>query len=201
MWTNNQSLEKTKTRIDGFQPPYCANPGCEWHQAEAITGEKPFQKFGVKKIERWPYFNQRYRCKKCFRTFGHSFFTLNYRDKRPDSYEEIHDLLENGYSGRSVAKKLKINEDTVRRRRKKLSRWALLIWASDLKKTKIRESIAYDGLENFSYSQYDPNNLNHAVGRETYFIYDFNLSPMNRKGKMSPRQQAINKALVEEHGK
>lgn len=201
MWANNQSIAKEKAVAGNFIPPYCANPFCAWHQPSAISSKKPFHKFGIKKIARWPYFNQRFRCKKCLATFAQSFFTLSYRDKRADSYEEIHDLLLNGYSGCAVARKLKIHEDTVRRRKKKLARWALLEWAKDLERVRIKESVAFDGLENFAYSQFDPNNLNHAVGRESYFIYDFNLSPMNRRGKKSPRQKAEKAALEETFGK
>lgn len=201
MWTNNSSLQKIREKSDGFTPPFCAKPDCEWHMPGAAPRENAFQKYGVNKIQRWPYFNQRYFCNNCERTFVQSFFTLSYRDKRQDTYEEIHDLLLLGASGRAIAKKFKIDEDTVRRKKKKLARWALLYWAKDLEKIKIRESVAYDGLENFSYSQYDPNNINHAVGRESLFVYDFNLSPMNRKGVMSDRQKVINKKLVNYHGK
>ncbi|RYZ99877.1 MAG: hypothetical protein EOP11_18930, partial [Proteobacteria bacterium] len=106
-----------------------------------------------------------------------------------------------GSSGNLVAKKLKISEDTVRRRKKKLTRWALVRMAKDQEGIRLKESVAFDGLENFAYSQYDPNNLNHAVGRESYYVYDFNLSIMNRKGAISPRQERIKNRLEEEYGK
>ena len=201
MWTNQQSLLKEHTKQEKFKPPYCAHPHCEWHFPEKITRDDPFRRHSKAKIQRWPYVTQRFRCKKCQGTFADSFFTLQYRNKKSDIYEQVHDLLRNGYSGRSVAEQLKVSEDTVRRRKKKLFRWGSLVWQKDLSKLKIKESVAYDGLENFSYSQYDPNNINHAVGRESYYVYDFNLSPMNRKGRVSPRQKAIKKQLEEEHGK
>jgi hypothetical protein len=106
-----------------------------------------------------------------------------------------------GWSGCAISRRLKVTEDTVRRRKKKLARFALLKWAKDLTNLKLNESIAYDGLENFSRSQFDPNNLNHAVGRESYFIYDFNLSAMNRKGRMSARQERKARSLEEKYGK
>lgn len=73
--------------------------------------------------------------------------------------------------------------------------------ARDSENLRISESIAYDGLENFSYSQFDPNNINHAVGRESLYIYDFNFSPLNRKGRMSGRQQLRGRELEKIHGK
>jgi len=65
---------------------------------------------------------------------------------------------------------------------------------------KIAEPIVYDGLENFSYSQYDPNNVNHAVGKNSLFTYDFNLAPLNRKGRMSLRQESKKKELNRKFG-
>ncbi|RZA09923.1 MAG: hypothetical protein EOP11_00180, partial [Proteobacteria bacterium] len=182
MWSNNEGLNKAQAKIRKFEPPYCANPVCTWHTVE-IEHPKPFIRFGARKIARFPYINQRFRCRKCLATFAESFFTLRFRDRAADSYEQIHDFMLDGWSGGAISRRLKIAEDTVRRRKKKLARWGLLKWAKDLSKVKIEESIAYDGLENFSNSQYDPNNLNHAVGRESFFVYDFNLSPLNRKGR------------------
>ncbi|RZA07679.1 MAG: hypothetical protein EOP11_07015 [Proteobacteria bacterium] len=45
------------------------------------------------------------------------------------------------------------------------------------------------------------NNLNHAVGRESYYVYDFNFSLMNRKGKMSARQKQKGRLLDEAFGR
>jgi hypothetical protein len=89
----------------------------------------------------------------------------------------------------------------VRRRKRKIVRWALLEWARDVEGLKISEGVAFDGLENFAFSQFDPNNLNHAVGKKSFFIYDFNLSSMNRKGRMSPRQKKKKILLEEIYGK
>lgn len=201
MWANNESLAKAHQKNKNFSPPYCANPACEWHFPDKVDSDRPFNRYGIKIIQRYPYFSQRFQCRRCRRTFSSSFFTLEYRDKRANSYEQIHDFLIGGTSGREIARRLKINEDTVRRRKKKLARWALLRWARDTSGLKLRESVAYDGLENFSFSQFDPNNVNHAVGRSSYFIYDFNLAPMNRKGRMSPGQKLKDKQLCEVHGR
>ena len=46
-----------------------------------------------------------------------------------------------------------------------MARWAELEHAKLTENLQIEEPIVYDGLENFSFSQYDPNNINHAVGK------------------------------------
>ncbi len=83
---------------------------------------------------------------------------------------------------------------------KKLTSWGLLKHAHMTNDLKIHEPIVYDGVENFSFSQFDPNNLNHAVGKNSLFIYDFNLCPLNRKGRMSPLQKQKKRWLEKKFG-
>ncbi len=200
MWTNTPSIEIAQSRARARSPDFCPNAKCLYHQRATAAGLDWFGRHSVKKMDRFPYISPRFRCRRCRRTFSLSFFTLDYRDRKPGMYEPVFELHQGGLSLSHIARRLKVNEDTIRRRKQKMSRWALLELAHDVAKVKIRESVAYDGLENFSHSQYEPNNLNHAVGRETLFIYDFNLAPMNRKGRMSPRQARRKKKLNEDHG-
>jgi hypothetical protein len=88
----------------------------------------------------------------------------------------------------------------VRVRFRNIARWAELKHAKLSERLLIQEPIVYDGLENFSFSQYDPNNINHAVGKRSLFIYDFNFSPLNRKGRMTLFQKEKNRRLQQEHG-
>lgn len=100
-----------------------------------------------------------------------------------------------GLSNRQIARSLSCSEWLVRSRIVKMSQQALLFQTKATKDLRIKEPIAFDGLENFARSQYEPNNLNHAIGRDSYFIYDFNFAPLNRKGRMSDRQKLKNDKL------
>lgn len=82
-----------------------------------------------------------------------------------------------------------------------MSRYGILIHAKFCEKMKVEEPIVYDGLENFTCSQYEPNNINQAVGKKSHFIYDFNFCPINRKGTMTPYQRARKRKLEKKHGK
>lgn len=82
-----------------------------------------------------------------------------------------------------------------------MARWDILRHAKFTERLKVEEPIVYDGLENFAYSQYDPNNLNHAVGKHSLFTYDFNLCPINRKGRMSPAQKVKLREIERTHGR
>jgi hypothetical protein len=88
----------------------------------------------------------------------------------------------------------------VRGRLKKISRWCVLLHAKYTAHLSIQEAITYDGLENFAFSQFDPNNINHAIGKESLFTYDFNYAPLNRKGRMTAKQRTQKKALEEKFG-
>jgi len=152
---------------------------------------------GWANISRFPYQSQRFRCRRCLRTFSWSRFSLEYRQKIWGLNETLFRDFNVGVSKRELGRRVGHSEHLVRGRLRKMARWGLREHAHRVRKLKIREPIVYDGLENFSFSQYDPNNLNHAVGKNSLFTWDFNLCPLNRKGRMSPRQRA-RKALLEE---
>lgn len=105
-----------------------------------------------------------------------------------------------GLSKRECARIIHASEHMVRKRLIKMARWSLLFQAMHLAKLKIKEPIVYDGLENFSFSQYDPNNINHAVGKSSLYTYDFNFCPINRKGRMSARQKNRKSDLEKKFG-
>jgi transposase-like protein len=201
MWCNQKSIKVVVDQLLRSTPPYCANPKCEWHQPEVAEREGRFVRNGKKTISRYPYVSVRFKCHKCKKTFSSSFFTLNYRDRERDTYEEIFDLKWKGWSYRQIAEHLKLSLDTVLRRAQKMARRGILIQAKLMEKVIIDEPVVFDGIENFCFSQYDPNNINHVVGSQTYFLYDFNFSPMNRKGRMSPRQKLKKKQLENKHGR
>jgi len=197
MWSNRKSIKVVVQKSLQVIPPYCANSLCAWHDPERSKHEGRFARYGTRKISRYPYVSVRFRCRRCRATFSESFFHFSYRDQLAPTYEQIFDLLNGGWTRRRTAKFLGCSTDTVQRRVRKISRQVILVQAKKCEDLQVRESIAFDGLENFSYSQYDPNNINHAVGRESYFVYDFNFAPMNRKGCMSP-YQAVKKAKLEQ---
>jgi DNA-binding transcriptional MocR family regulator len=88
-----------------------------------------------------------------------------------------------------LARDLGCSLDTIQRRFRELAAQGLIQQAKKTERLKIREPIAFDGLENFAFSQYDPNNINHAFGKESLFLYDFNYCPINRKGRMTDTQR------------
>jgi hypothetical protein len=82
-----------------------------------------------------------------------------------------------------------------------MASFALVRQSQFLESIQIEEPLVLDGLENFAKSQYEPNHINQALGKESLFIYDFNFAPLNRKGKMSLRQKVIRSHLDSKLGR
>jgi hypothetical protein len=192
------SITRQLQREERFSPPYCPNPDCGNHK-QGRAGF--FRRHGFKSLKRFPYASQRFQCLDCRHTFSHSLFFLHYRQKVWGLNKEIWKLYKNGASKRAIAREISHSERLVRTRLRNMSRWSETKHAKFTEDLKIEEPIVYDGLENFSFSQYDPNNINHAVGKKTLFTYDFNLCPLNRKGRMSPFQEKRKEELERAHGK
>src|SRR5690606_4878661 len=87
----------------------------------------------------------------------------------------------------------------VRNRITTMSQQSLLFEKENLP-TKINENVAYDGFETFTHSQFSPCYINTAVGSRSMFIYHNTLSPLNRKGRMTPEQKIKNQELIQKHG-
>jgi transposase-like protein len=201
MWTNQTSIKVVVDRALKAVPPYCPNEKCPWHQPEVAEKHGSFVRYGTYPITRYPYISARFRCQSCRKVFSSSFFSLSYRDRTKSTYSEIANLHLKNWSKRQMAEEFQCSLDTVLRRFQELSSQSLLIQAKKTMNLKIEESLAYDGIENFSFSQYDPNNINHVIGRESYFVYDFNFSAMNRKGRTSQRQKIRMNELNQKYGR
>jgi len=189
---------KDIARQEYFIPPFCPQETCKNH----CHPRKDFYfKHGWIRNKK-SRLNRRYQCKDCLKTFCYSYFQLQYKEKK--SYiknSTIFKYLLFGASFREIGRNLHCSERLVRRRTRKMHCWALLRHSELIKDLQFEEALVMDGLENFSFSQYDPNNINHVVGKKSLFIYDWNFSPMNRKGRMSDRQKGIKKELEAKYGK
>ena len=142
-----------------------------------------------------------FRCKKCGKGFRYSSFKLSYREKKPGINSKIFELFTTGASNRHMGRIIGVSEHCIRGRLKKLAQWTLMKHAQLTRDLKIEEPIVYDGLEAFAKSQYDPNQIQQAIGKSSYFIYDFNFVPLNRKGRMTRAQKQIRADIEKEKGR
>jgi hypothetical protein len=187
-----------------FQPPYCPNEECSFHQNPEIQGGPPFQFFwsnGWAKTQCHPYRVRQFRCRFCRRSFRYTYFKLDYREQRPGLNSAIFSYLTCGVSNREIARRLKTSEHLLRLRFKKLVQWSLVKQTERTQILKIKEPIVYDGLEAFAGSQYDPNHIQQSIGKDSLFIYDFNFAPLNRKGSTTLRQKKLLRLMEDKLGK
>jgi hypothetical protein len=131
--------------------------------------------------------------------FSSNSFRLDFRRRIPDLGEKILHYSMNGMSNNSIARLLNVAEGTIRDRLKLLSRQALFFEKGNYPAT-LKENVAYDGFETFTYSQYSPCYINTSVGSRSMFIYHNTLSPLNRKGRMTPIQKIQNLKLIKKFG-
>ena len=178
-----------------FNPPYCPSENCEFNDPDRVKKTRFWVKCGLAK-RKLSNSVQVFKCKRCCRKFNANYFSLNYRFHREDSLNfRIFTAITHNRSFRSIARELSVSECLVRGRVARLYRVGLLHHFDFLEKVLINEPVAYDGLECFARSQYEPNNINQAIGVDSLFCYTFNFAPMNRKGRMSDRQKNYLKKL------
>jgi len=194
----DKSIKRALEKQNNFRPPYCPNNLCAYHHHPTAHW---FQKYGWNSLKNFPYKMRRGRCLRCRKTFTYSFFKLEFGEQHRTLNPTIFRLYTTGLSKCEIARIVRHSEHLVRCRLSKMARWALLQHAQWTQNLSLSEPIVYDGLENFSHSQYDPNNINHAIGKNSYFTYDFNFAPMNRKGKMNMDQKLRKKELEVQFGK
>jgi hypothetical protein len=53
----------------------------------------------------------------------------------------------------------------------------------------LSENLVADGLESYTMSKYFPNNLNILIGKDSEYVYEYNLCHFRRKGRMSEKQR------------
>ena len=186
-----------KINQSNFTPPYCPNFKCSFHTKLA---EKFWVKNGKAKVKKYPGFIQRYKCKACKKNFSYTSFKLEYR-RRSDPFEDIFNLTTESVSNSGIARKLGISEHKVRECLKVLARQCLLKHELLTQNLEIKEDLVFDGFESFSRSQYDPNNINNLVLKDSFFTLDFSFSHLNRKGRMTLAQKIKNKKLQQKYGK
>jgi transposase-like protein len=187
------------TRVNIFNPSFCPNSKCQRSEnflkksvhylvSPLLSGNFYIRK-GIARRQDGSI-RQRFKCRICGCSFSDSIFSLNYRlRKRGHISARIFKGVVHNRSDRSLSRELGVSHSTVCARVRRLAQHALLQHNTFLNKITIKEEIAFDGLEAFARSQYEPCNINQAIGGDTLFCYLFNYAPMNRKGRMSDRQR------------
>ena len=192
-------MNKPTISRQNWQPPFCPNPKCKYHQT--LDGRWPFKRQGVYYRAVKPHCIQRFQCTDCNRSFSTQTFSTSYWLKRPDVLPRLFMRTIGGMANRQIARDLGVAPSTVDRQLARLGRHCLLYQAKLLERCRPRGAVVVDGFESFEYSQYFPFHHNLAVEAESSFTFGFTDSPLRRKGRMRTDQKKRRAELEERLGR
>ena len=173
-----------------FEPPFCPNPECTYNSLDHSHKHTRWWILrGFYKSKSRGYV-QRYRCRNCRKSFSERIFHTDYYAKRIDI--DLKDLLFhycNGFSQRALADHYHCTIRTIAHKLQIISRQAIaaILQANNL--IRSNEDIAIDGMQNFTGSQYQPNNYTIAVGQYSQYISMVTQVIFRRSGKMNAYQK------------
>jgi transposase-like protein len=172
-----------------MKPVFCPNSRCDLHDpAHSILQSQWYQHNGyhdTKVVGRV----QRYRCKRCRKTFSTRTFHLDYCTKKTISYEEIMNRVSGSESISRIARNLHVLPNSIQNRIDRLSRNCLAMHERLEKDIRLQEDLVADGFESFDRSQYFPNNINILVGNDSQYLYGYTHTTIRRKGRMKKEQR------------
>lgn len=197
-YMNEMKRTQFKRRRGGFQPPFCPNSECTFHQTDP---DWRFIRFGYYSPSHSNRSYQVFRCMQCGRRFTALTFSTSYWLHRKPLLVRIARLVAEGPGLRQIARVLQVSHSLVGRYVARLGRHCLLFLQQTLKDHIIDEKLVIDGFETFEYSQYYPFHINLAVGADSWFIYNFTDSPLRRKGSMREEQKKQRETLERKYGK
>lgn len=172
-----------------FVPPFCPFVECPAHRPDQENYR--YHRHGTYLRMSDRRIVPRFRCLACGGTCSQQTFSTSYFLKRPELLPRIAAGLQAGSAHRQLARSFGCAPTTVMRQAARLGRHALLLLAFALDHLEtIDESVVYDDLETFAYSQEQPMGIGTAVGRDSWFVYGLQCAPHRRTGRRSPAQQA-----------
>ena len=174
-------------RLQDFRPPFCPRRRCPDHHAASPPS---FSRHGTY-LTRRGFRVQRFRCRRCNKTFSRRAFSLAYYLKRPELLQPIAAGLQAGSAHRQLARTLGCAPSTVTRLSARLGRHALLLLNRALQshRGRLDEPVVIDHFETFELTQDWPFGIAFPVGARSWFIYGLEPAPHARTGQRSEAQE------------
>ena len=181
-----------------FVPPRCPNPDCANHK-QCESGS----------IIRWGYFDrsclgvreQRYRCRKCRKTFSRQTFRHDYRDRRPDCNERVFEMLTSGVGLRQTARTLKICATTAQKKMRKMSRTCELLHENLSAKLPAARCYLMDEEESYEGASIRPLTVPILIEKENWFIVATSVGSIRRRAPEGTARRKRQDREEADHGR
>jgi hypothetical protein len=181
-----------------FQVPrFCPNPKCTHHQEIDNKTCDWFVKRGFFPTQIRGKV-QRFLCKACGIGFSSQTFHISYLSHSDVDYEQISTLQRSCAGVRQICRAMGITNRVYMNSVHRLARNNLALFDLALADWQIKENAAMDGFESFVVSQYSPTNVHLMAGSKSQFPYYMDLVVMNRKGRMTVKQE-LHRDMLQRH--
>ncbi len=132
---------------------------------------------------------QRFRCRRCGRSFSSQTFSIDYYAKRKLDYRRLERLVSSSMSLRSLAREFGCSCGSILNRSDRLARQELAAHSNLRARARPGESVCIDGFVGFDRSQYFPSNITISVTADSRFALAFTHATQRRSGSMRPCQK------------
>jgi transposase-like protein len=132
---------------------------------------------------------QRYRCRRCLRTFSDQSESLQYFAKRRLPLRAVWQSLLGGASQREVARRYRLSPQALQAAVLRLGRQAMGAHSLLLSRVRPRGCVVYDGLRSYVSSQDYPCDITTVVEVEGEMILSMTHTVSRRGGSMKPMQR------------
>ncbi len=176
-----------KQHGSNFQPPFCPNPNCSFHN-ELQAGWR-YRKTGFFRRQAKPHRIQRFTCFHCRRSFSSQTFNVTYWLRRPDIYPQLLTKTVGCMANRQLARDLGVSPPTVDRQLERLGRHCLLFHTRQMAEAPPIGDMVIDGFVTFERSQNQPFHHHLAIEKDTDFFAYFTDSEVRRSGTMTEAQK------------
>jgi len=180
-----------------FRPKHCPYFECPSN----TDGDFVCDRHGWHKRRYAPRLAQRFRCRRCKRTFSTQTFRYSYWQKRPDIDRCVQNSGRACSGNRQMATMFGCSPSTIAAKVTRLARHAIRFHVKTLSAVaSLAGTVLFDGLGSFEHSQYSPYWLNAAIHAETALVLGFTESALRRSGTMTKRQQEKRAELERKRG-
>ena len=181
-----------------FRPPCCPYPDCRFHLL-------PRGDFCIRDGRYFPLCRshpvQRFRCRRCERSFSRQTFRADYRQKKPHINAPFLRLMVSCVGQRQAAQVLQIARRTVEHRFRWLARHAEAFHRNRLAEGSLAGPFQLDEFESFEANRYQPLTIPVLIDRRSLFIVSSSVGTLRRKGRMTGEQRRRRSQYEQLHGR